>query len=156
MRRVGRMKRRSILKYRRAEGHYIKEEYSDDVVFRELTSESQKVLKKLEELTSESQKVANVKKILKEVDEDLKKTIDVMRCDEVKSSASILLSSFQNSEEYLAEIYNRIRNEEKVFAVRKIEDEVKYGKVLMFENKLFFHSLSLSEVPKDSSLIWVS
>ncbi|RXG51835.1 hypothetical protein Avbf_14142, partial [Armadillidium vulgare] len=51
-------------------------------------------------------------------------------------------------------IYKRIPNEEKIFAVRKIEEEIKYGKVSKYGNKLFFHSLSLSEVPNDSSLIW--
>ncbi|RXG52631.1 hypothetical protein Avbf_15524, partial [Armadillidium vulgare] len=51
-------------------------------------------------------------------------------------------------------IYKHVQNEEKIFAVRKIEEEIKYGKVLKIENKLFFHSLSLSEVPTDSSLIW--
>ncbi|RXG67731.1 hypothetical protein Avbf_18814 [Armadillidium vulgare] len=67
---------------------------------------------------------------------------------------SFLLSTFEDSKEYLLEIYKRVQNGEKVFTVRKIEDEVKYGKVSKYENKLFFHSLSLSEVPTDSSLMW--
>ncbi|RXG54115.1 hypothetical protein Avbf_12333, partial [Armadillidium vulgare] len=103
-----------------------------------------KCLAKLEKLT----------RILNEVDEDLKKTDDVVRCDDLKKSMSFLLSNFENSKEYLLEIYKRVQNGEKVFTVRKIEDEIKYGEVSKYENKLFFHSLSLSEVPTNSSLIW--
>ncbi|RXG51609.1 hypothetical protein Avbf_15517, partial [Armadillidium vulgare] len=55
---------------------------------------------------------------------------------------------------YLLQIYKRVENGEKVFTVRKIEEEIKYGEVSISENKLFFHSLSLSEVPTNSSLIW--
>ncbi|RXG53529.1 hypothetical protein Avbf_16236 [Armadillidium vulgare] len=69
---------------------------------------------------------------------------------------SFLLSNFEDSKEYLLEIYKRLQNEEKVFAVHKINDYVKYGKIFMCGNQLFFYSLSLSEVPKNSSLIWVS
>ncbi|RXG52763.1 hypothetical protein Avbf_15699 [Armadillidium vulgare] len=78
----------------------------------------------------------------------------VSLCDDLKSSVSILLSDFQDSQGYLEEIYKRVQNEEKIFAVRKIEDKIKYGKISKYENRLFFHSLSLSEVPTDSSLIW--
>ncbi|RXG51705.1 hypothetical protein Avbf_10264 [Armadillidium vulgare] len=114
-------------------------------------------LAKLEELTvSVNQRVdnLNVKIIFKEVEENLKKTDEVVRCEDIKNSVSILLSDFQDSKEYLAEIYARVQNEEKVFAVRKIEDTIKYGKVSKYGNRLFFHSLSLSEAPTDSSLIW--
>ncbi|RXG52630.1 hypothetical protein Avbf_15521 [Armadillidium vulgare] len=114
-----------------------------------------KCLEKLEQLTLPGRRVniVNVKKILNEVKGDLKKT---MVCDNLKSTVSILLSDFHGSYEYLEEIYKRIYNEEKIFAVRKVEDKIKYGKVSKYESKLFFHSLSLSEVPKDSSLIWIS
>ncbi|RXG70688.1 hypothetical protein Avbf_10031 [Armadillidium vulgare] len=118
-----------------------------------------KCLAKLEKLTvSESERMGtvNVKRILNEVDEDLRKTDDVVRCDDLKKSMSFLLSNFENSKEYLLEIYKRVQNGEKVFTVRKIERKIKYGKVSKSENKLFFHSLSLSEVPTNSSLIWVS
>ncbi|RXG59900.1 hypothetical protein Avbf_15156 [Armadillidium vulgare] len=111
----------------------------------------------LEELTvSEGQKVdtVNARKMLNELDEELKKTDDVLSFDDVKSSVSILLSNFKNSASYLMEIYKRVQNKENVFAVYKIKDEIKYGEISLFENKLFFHSLSLTEVPKDSSLIW--
>ncbi|RXG51570.1 hypothetical protein Avbf_08728, partial [Armadillidium vulgare] len=97
-----------------------------------------KCLAKLEELAvSESQRVdtVNVKKMLRELDEDFEKTDEVVPCDD---------------------IYKRVQNKENVFAVHKIIDEIKYGEISLFENRLFFHSLSLSEVPKDSSLIWVS
>ncbi|KAL7631693.1 UNVERIFIED_CONTAM: hypothetical protein RMT77_018001 [Armadillidium vulgare] len=105
-----------------------------------------KCLAKLEEMTvSETQKVD----ILHKMDEDLKK-ID----DDPKSSVSIFLSSFEDPKAYLREIYKRVENGEKVFTVRKIEEEIKYGEVSISENKLFFHSLSLSEVPTNSSLIW--
>ncbi|RXG56553.1 E3 ubiquitin-protein ligase TRIM50, partial [Armadillidium vulgare] len=105
-----------------------------------------KCLAKLEEMTvSETQKVD----ILHKMDEDLKK-ID----DDPKSSVSIFLSSFEDPKAYLTEIYKRVENGEKVFTVRKIEEEIKYGEVSISENKLFFHSLSLSEVPTNSSLIW--
>ncbi|KAL7638416.1 UNVERIFIED_CONTAM: hypothetical protein RMT77_010986 [Armadillidium vulgare] len=116
-----------------------------------------KCLEKLEKLTvSESERIGtvNVKRILNEVDEDLKKTDDVVRCDDLKKSMSFLLSNFEDSKEYLLEIYKRLQNEEKVFAVHKINDDVKYGKILLCGNQLFFYSLSLSEVPKDSLLIW--
>ncbi|RXG70339.1 hypothetical protein Avbf_02198 [Armadillidium vulgare] len=116
-------------------------------------------LTKLEELTaSEKQRVDSVKakNFLKEVDEELKKTDDVIRSDDLKSSMSINLSSFKDSKDYLLEIYKRLQNKEKVFAVHKINHDVKYGKVSLFGNQLFFNSLSLSEVPKNSSLIWVS
>ncbi|RXG59682.1 hypothetical protein Avbf_14645 [Armadillidium vulgare] len=116
-----------------------------------------KCLAKLEKLTvSESERIGtvNVKIILNEVDEDLKRTDDVVRCDDLKKSMSFFFSTFKDSKEYLLEIYKRVQNGEKVFTVRKIEDEVKYGKVSKYENKLFFHSLSLSEVPTDSSLMW--
>ncbi|RXG51021.1 RING finger protein nhl-1 [Armadillidium vulgare] len=118
-----------------------------------------KCLAKLEKLTvSESERIGtvNVKRILNEVDEDLKRTDDVVRCDDLKKSMSFLLSNFEDSKEYLLEIYKRLQNEEKVFAVHKINDYVKYGKIFMCGNQLFFYSLSLSEVPKNSSLIWVS
>ncbi|RXG67661.1 hypothetical protein Avbf_16033 [Armadillidium vulgare] len=52
------------------------------------------------------------------------------------------------------QIYKRLQNGEKVFAVHKINEEFKYGEVSFFSNQLFFHSLSLSKVPKDSSLVW--
>ncbi|KAL7638461.1 UNVERIFIED_CONTAM: hypothetical protein RMT77_011031 [Armadillidium vulgare] len=118
-----------------------------------------KCLAKLEELAvSESQRVdtVNVKRMLRELDEDFKKTDDVVTCDDAKSSVTILLSDFEDSEAYLTEIYKRVQNKENVFAVHKIIDEIKYGEISLFEYKLFFHSLTLSEVPKDSSLIWVS
>ncbi|KAL7638333.1 UNVERIFIED_CONTAM: hypothetical protein RMT77_010903 [Armadillidium vulgare] len=117
-----------------------------------------KCLEKLEELTVPERRVdtVNVKKILNEVEEDFKKTMVVSVCDDIKSTVSIVLSDFKDSKGYLEEIYKRIYNEEKIFAVRKVEDKIKYGKVSKYENKLFFHSLSLSEVPTDSSLIWVS
>ncbi|RXG51300.1 hypothetical protein Avbf_13626 [Armadillidium vulgare] len=89
------------------------------------------------------------------MDEDLKK-ID----DDPKSSVSIFLSKNYKSRSclhihyYLLQIYKRVENGEKVFTVRKIEEEIKYGEVSISENKLFFHSLSLSEVPTNSSLIW--
>ncbi|RXG52955.1 hypothetical protein Avbf_14953 [Armadillidium vulgare] len=88
-------------------------------------------LTKLEELTvSQSERIdtVNTRKILDEIDEDLKKTDDV--------------------------IYKRLQNGEKVFAVHKINEDFKYGEVSFFSNQLFFHCLSLSKVPKDSSLIW--
>ncbi|RXG53386.1 hypothetical protein Avbf_15462 [Armadillidium vulgare] len=116
-----------------------------------------KCLEKLEELTvSENERIdtENKKKILDEIDEDLKKTDDVVRSYDIKSSISILLSSFEDSEQFLLEIYKRLQNGEKVFAVHKINEEFKYGEVSFFSNQLFFHSLSLSKVPKDSSLIW--
>ncbi|KAL7631990.1 UNVERIFIED_CONTAM: hypothetical protein RMT77_017689 [Armadillidium vulgare] len=115
-----------------------------------------KCLAQLEELiVSEAHKddTENVRKILQEMDEDLKKTDDDVRCVDAKSSVSIFLSSFEDPKAYLREIYKRVQNEEKVFTVCKIEDEIKYGKVSKYE-KLFFHSLSLSEVPTNSSLIW--
>ncbi|RXG54667.1 hypothetical protein Avbf_14198 [Armadillidium vulgare] len=43
--------------------------------------------------------------------------------------------------------------EENFFAVPKINEEFKY-EVSFFSNQLFFHCLSFSKVPKDSSLIW--
>ncbi|RXG51728.1 hypothetical protein Avbf_15515 [Armadillidium vulgare] len=92
--------------------------------------------------------------MLNEVDEELKKTDGVLSCDDAKSSESILLSNFEDSASYLMEIYKRVQNKENVFAVYKIKDENKYGEISLFENKLFFHSLSLTKVPKDSSLIW--
>ncbi|RXG67327.1 hypothetical protein Avbf_17511 [Armadillidium vulgare] len=117
-----------------------------------------KCLAKLEELTvSQSERIdtVNARKILDEIDEDLKKTDDVVRSDVIKSSISILLSSFEEDpEQFLLEIYKRLQNGEKVFAVHKINEEFKYGEVSFFSNQLFFHSLSLSKVPKDSSLIW--
>ncbi|RXG69536.1 hypothetical protein Avbf_02798 [Armadillidium vulgare] len=57
-------------------------------------------------------------------------------------------------EQFLLEIYRRLQNGEKFFAVHKINEEFKYGEVSFFSNQLFFHCLSLSKVPKDSSLIW--
>ncbi|RXG52762.1 hypothetical protein Avbf_15700 [Armadillidium vulgare] len=94
-------------------------------------------------------------RVSRELEEDFKKNNGYQRlCDDLKSTVSILLSDFQDSQGYLEEIYKRIYNEEKIFAVRKVEDKIKYGKVSKYENKLFFHSLSLSEVPTDSSLIW--
>ncbi|KAL7633080.1 UNVERIFIED_CONTAM: hypothetical protein RMT77_016656 [Armadillidium vulgare] len=114
---------------------------------------------KLEELTvSQSERIdpANARKILDEIDEDLKKTDDVVRSDDITSSISILLSSFKDSKQFLLEIYKRLQNGEKVFAVHKINEEFKYGEVSSFSNQLFFHCLSLSKAPKDSSLIWVS
>ncbi|RXG58814.1 hypothetical protein Avbf_14716 [Armadillidium vulgare] len=96
----------------------------------------------------------NARKILDEIDEDLKKTDDVVRSDDIKSSISILLSSFKDSKQFSLEIYKRLQNGEKVFAVHKINEEFKYGEVSFFSNQLFFHCLSLSKVPKDSSLIW--
>ncbi|KAL7633211.1 UNVERIFIED_CONTAM: hypothetical protein RMT77_016581 [Armadillidium vulgare] len=121
-----------------------------------------KCLEKLKELRmSQSERIdtVNARKILDEIDEDLKKTDDVVRSDEIKSSISILLSSFNGfdySKKFLLEIYKRLQNGEKVFAVHKINEEFKYGEVSFFSKQLFFHSLSLSKVPKDSSLIWVS
>ncbi|KAL7633079.1 UNVERIFIED_CONTAM: hypothetical protein RMT77_016655 [Armadillidium vulgare] len=114
-------------------------------------------LAKLEELTvSQSERIdtVNARKILDEIDEDLKKTDDVVRSDDITSSISILLSSFEDSKQFLLEIYRNIQNGKKVFAVHKINEEFKYGEVLVFGSQLFFHSLSLSKVPKDSSLIW--
>ncbi|KAB7503085.1 hypothetical protein Anas_12623 [Armadillidium nasatum] len=60
-------------------------------------------LEKLEELTVSEGRVhtVNGKKILKEVEEEFKKTIDVTFLVDIKSSMSILLSSFENSEDYL-------------------------------------------------------
>ncbi|KAL7633186.1 UNVERIFIED_CONTAM: hypothetical protein RMT77_016556 [Armadillidium vulgare] len=116
-----------------------------------------KCLKKLNELTkSHSERIdtVNTRKILDEIDEDLKKTDDVVRSDDIKSSISILLSSFEDSEQFLLEIYKRLQNGEKVFAVHKINEEFKYGEVLVFGNQLFFYSLNSSQVPKDSSLVW--
>ncbi|KAL7633185.1 UNVERIFIED_CONTAM: hypothetical protein RMT77_016555 [Armadillidium vulgare] len=116
-----------------------------------------KCLKKLNELTkSHSERIdtVNTRKILDEIDEDLKKTDDVVRSDDIKSSISILLSSFEDSEQFLLEIYKRLQNGEKVFALHKINEEFKYGEVSFFSNQLFFYCLSLSKVPKDSSLVW--
>ncbi|KAL7633187.1 UNVERIFIED_CONTAM: hypothetical protein RMT77_016557 [Armadillidium vulgare] len=116
-----------------------------------------KCLEKLEELTmSQSERIDTVdtRKILDEIDEDLKKTDDDVRSDVIKSSISILLSSFKGPEQFLLEIYKRLQNGEKVFAVHKINEEFKYGEVCFFSNQLFFYSLTSSEVPKDSSLIW--
>ncbi|RXG70880.1 hypothetical protein Avbf_06678, partial [Armadillidium vulgare] len=99
-----------------------------------------KCLAKLEELTmSQSERIdtVNTRKILDEIDEDLKKTDDV-----------------EDSEQFLLEIYKRLQNGEKVFAVHKINEEFKYGEVLVFGSQLFFYSLNSSQVPKDSSLIW--
>ncbi|RXG73247.1 39S ribosomal protein L41, mitochondrial [Armadillidium vulgare] len=107
-----------------------------------------KCLAQLEELTvSEAHKddTENVRKFLQEMDEDLKKTDD----DEIINLELVCIIHY-----YLSQIYKRVQNEEKVFTVCKIEDEIKYGKVSKYENKLFFHSLSLSEVPTNSSLIW--
>ncbi|KAL7630774.1 UNVERIFIED_CONTAM: hypothetical protein RMT77_019013 [Armadillidium vulgare] len=118
-----------------------------------------KCLEKLIELTmSQSERIdtENARKILDEIDEDLKKTDDVVRSFDIKKSISILLSSFEGSKQFLFEIYKRLQNGEKVFAVHKINEEFKYGEVLVFGSQLFFHCLSLSKVPKDSSLIWVS
>ncbi|RXG59568.1 LON peptidase N-terminal domain and RING finger protein C14F5.10c [Armadillidium vulgare] len=66
-----------------------------------------KCLAKLEELTvSQSERIdtVNTRKILDEIDEDLKKTDDVVRSDDMKSSISILLSSFKGSEQFLLEV----------------------------------------------------
>ncbi|KAL7631769.1 UNVERIFIED_CONTAM: hypothetical protein RMT77_017923 [Armadillidium vulgare] len=116
-----------------------------------------KCLAKLEELTvSQVERIGtvNTRKILDEIDEDLKKTDDVVLSYDIKRSISILLSSFEDSEQFLLEIIKKLQNGEKVFAVHKINEEFKYGEVLVFAYQLFFHSLSLSQVPKDSSLIW--
>ena len=70
-----------------------------------------KCLEKLEELTmSESERIdtVNARKILDEIDEDLKKTDDVVRSDDIKSSISILLSSFENSEQFLLEVKKKL------------------------------------------------
>ncbi|KAL7631197.1 UNVERIFIED_CONTAM: hypothetical protein RMT77_018501 [Armadillidium vulgare] len=113
-----------------------------------------KCLAKLEELTMSQSDRIDTRKILDEIDEDLKKTDDVVRSDDIKSSISILLSSFKGPEQFLLEIYKRLQNGEKVFAVHKINEEFKYGEVSFFSNQLFFFSLNSSQVPKDSSLIW--
>ncbi|KAL7631772.1 UNVERIFIED_CONTAM: hypothetical protein RMT77_017926 [Armadillidium vulgare] len=116
-----------------------------------------KCLAKLEELTmSQSERIdtVNARKILDELDEDLKKTDDVVRSFDIKKSISILLSSFEGSEQFLLEIYKRLQNGEKVFAVHKINEEFKYGEVSFFSNQLFFYSLTSSQAPKDSSLVW--
>ncbi|KAL7631186.1 UNVERIFIED_CONTAM: hypothetical protein RMT77_018512 [Armadillidium vulgare] len=118
-----------------------------------------KCLERLKELTeSQSERIdaVNTRKILDEIDEDLKKTDDVVLFDDIKSSISILLSSFDYPKDFLLEIYKRLQNGEKVFAVHKINEEFKYGEVSFFSNQLFFYSLNSSQVPKDSSLIWVS
>ncbi|KAB7501621.1 hypothetical protein Anas_14649 [Armadillidium nasatum] len=63
-----------------------------------------KCLEKLKELTkfqSERIDTVNTRKILDEINEDLKKTDDVVRSDDIKSSISILLSSFEDSETIL-------------------------------------------------------
>ncbi|KAL7631771.1 UNVERIFIED_CONTAM: hypothetical protein RMT77_017925 [Armadillidium vulgare] len=123
----------------------------------QMTKILDKCLEKLEELTvSQSERIdtVNARKILDEIDEDLKKTDDVVLSYDIKSSISILLSSFKGPEKFLLEIYKRLQNGEKVFAVHKINEEFKYGEVSSFSNQLFFHCLSLSKVPKDSSLIW--
>ncbi|KAL7631325.1 UNVERIFIED_CONTAM: hypothetical protein RMT77_018373 [Armadillidium vulgare] len=123
----------------------------------QMTKILDKCLEKLEELTvSQSERIdtVNARKILDEIDEDLKKTDDGARSDDTKSSISVLLSSFRRSEQFLLEIYKRLQNGEKVFAVHKINEEFKYGEVSFFSNQLFFHSLTSSQVPKDSSLVW--
>ncbi|KAL7633213.1 UNVERIFIED_CONTAM: hypothetical protein RMT77_016583 [Armadillidium vulgare] len=133
-----------------------------DIIFKKKTQMTLNVkildncLTKLEELTvSQSERIdtENTRKILDEIDEDLTKTDDV-RSDDIKSSISSFLSSFRNSEQFLLMIYKRLQNGEKVFAVHKINEDFKYGEVSFFSNQLFFHCLSLSKVPKDSSLIW--
>ncbi|KAL7633214.1 UNVERIFIED_CONTAM: hypothetical protein RMT77_016584 [Armadillidium vulgare] len=123
----------------------------------QMTKILDKCLEKLEELTmSQSERIdtENTRKILDEIDEDLKKTDDDLRSDNIKSYISILLLSFRNSEQFLLKISKKLQNGEKVFAVHKINEEFKYGEVSFFSNQLFFHCLSLSKVPKDSSLVW--
>ncbi|KAL7643101.1 UNVERIFIED_CONTAM: hypothetical protein RMT77_006391 [Armadillidium vulgare] len=71
----------------------------------------------------------------------------------LKSSISVRLSNFENTENYLAEIYKRVENDENVFSAHQIDGEKKYGKVSVKEEKLIFNSLSLSKVPDNSLLI---
>ncbi|RXG54773.1 hypothetical protein Avbf_18370 [Armadillidium vulgare] len=121
---------------------------------------------------SQSERIdtVNTRKILDEIDEDLKKTDDVVRSDDIKSSISILLSSFRIiQKQFLLELIGskiiisllsiasyieislpnrfnkRLQNGEKVFAVHKINEEFKYGEVSFFSNQLFFYSLSSSQ-----------
>ncbi|RXG69355.1 hypothetical protein Avbf_04664 [Armadillidium vulgare] len=125
-----------------------------DIILKKKTQMTKKILDncltKLEELTvSQSERIdtENTRKILDEIDEDLKKTDDDVRSDDIKSSISSFLSSFRNSEQFLLMIYKRLQNGEKVFAVHKINEDFKYGEVSFFSNQLFFHCLSLSKVP---------
>ncbi|RXG52956.1 hypothetical protein Avbf_14954 [Armadillidium vulgare] len=100
----------------------------------------------------------------------LRKQMMIVRSDDIKSSnfnsfvkilrgfdvlfKTILIRAILNFLPSTEQIYKRLQNGEKVFAVHKINEEFKYGEVSFFSNQLFFHCLSLSKVPKDSSLVW--
>ncbi|KAL7630030.1 UNVERIFIED_CONTAM: hypothetical protein RMT77_019847 [Armadillidium vulgare] len=111
-------------------------------------------------LDSESQNMdtSEAKMILEEGEEVVKKINEDVRSYsfDLKTSLSIRLSTFESTEKYLEEIYKKIENDEKVFCAHEIDGELKYGKVSVHEEKLIFNSLSLSKVPEDSHLIFVS
>ncbi|KAL7643105.1 UNVERIFIED_CONTAM: hypothetical protein RMT77_006395 [Armadillidium vulgare] len=67
---------------------------------------------------------------------------------------TIRLSAFENARKYLVEIYKNVQNEEEVFSAHQIDGEIKYGNVSVQDNKLIFNSLSLSQAPRDSRLIF--
>ncbi|KAL7638334.1 UNVERIFIED_CONTAM: hypothetical protein RMT77_010904 [Armadillidium vulgare] len=119
----------------------------------------EKYLARMEDLTlseREAERVGEerVGKIIDEIIQEYKKTVHALFSRDIKSTVSILLQNFRTTRLYLTEILTRIQNGEKIFAVRKVEDKIKYGKVSNSQNKLFFHSLTLSEVPKDATLLW--
>ncbi|RXG58349.1 hypothetical protein Avbf_17176 [Armadillidium vulgare] len=110
-------------------------------------------------LESEGQNMdtSEAKMILKEEGEEVVKKIneDVpSHSFDLKTSVSIRLANFESSEKYLEEIYKKAENDEKVFSAHQIDGEIKYGKVSVRDEKLIFNSLSLSQVPEDSLLIF--
>ncbi|KAB7501753.1 Tripartite motif-containing 13, partial [Armadillidium nasatum] len=117
-------------------------------------------LKKIQELPDPETEAQNIDmekaaEILKGVNKDFKKTDDddsPFSCN-LKNKISLHLAAFEHSRKYLQEIYRKVVNEEDIFSAHQIGNDLRFGKISVKDNKLFFHSLTLCKVPEGSQLI---
>ncbi|KAB7498339.1 hypothetical protein Anas_09242 [Armadillidium nasatum] len=70
-----------------------------------------------------------------------------------KQFVTVSLESFKDENDYLHEIYSKLKHGEKVFSVECIENTVQFAELSERDNMILMHSFSYSEVPQNSSVI---
>ncbi|RXG53886.1 hypothetical protein Avbf_15725 [Armadillidium vulgare] len=73
-----------------------------------------------------------------------------------KQFVTVSLGSFKDENDYLHEIYSKLKHGEKVFSVECIENNVQFAQLSERDNMILMHSFSYSEVPQNSSVILFS
>ncbi|KAB7494539.1 hypothetical protein Anas_14080, partial [Armadillidium nasatum] len=92
--------------------------------------------------------VNHLQELYRKVDEGVSLFLKIQQ-----NFVNLSLNQFQSGNDFLLEIYRKLERNEKVCGVSRIKDCLKFNEAFQRDNMIFFNSFSLSEPPKNATVI---